>query len=223
MTIIAIDLQPQCRFSCHAANDARHVHQPERIVPELNRQAQYAHLRLLIENTSEMRDSLCESLLGRHAAMTAGRGYFMFDKTSHFLRKTEQCLGLHFLSGLPCPADYNHEIATEGNDSFSACFHDAAQKRSTGLLEWLYAHEARTIIIGGLATEHAVRKTANQLRWYGNNWNVIVNLAACRGYTPNSTIQAVYDMRHAGVTVVRDSSELADVLEDQAALKYGMM
>ncbi|MDO5639823.1 MAG: isochorismatase family protein [Neisseria sp.] len=217
MTTIAIDLQPQCRFTCHAANDVMHVHRPEQIVDELNRQAQYAHLRLLIENTSPIKHTLCTSLGNRQNL--SEHQYFVFSQAPRLLRKAEECHGRHFLPGLPCPADYDHEIETQGSENFSACFHDASQSRSSGLIEWLFAHDAETIIIGGLATEHAIRKTACQLHWYGN-WNVIVNLAACRGYTPEGTIQAVYDMRHAGVTVINDSSELPALLHTTAQPQY---
>lgn len=210
MTTIAIDLQPQCRFTCHVANDEMHVHRPEQIVDELNRQAGYADLRLLIENVSPAQHTLCTSLSS--LANTRERQYFIFDQSSRLLNQAQQCQGLHFLSGLPCPADYDHEIETKGGEHLSACFHDAGQSRSSGLIEWLFAHQAQTIIIGGLATEHAIRKTACQLSWYGDNWNIIVNLAACRGYTPEGIIQAVYDMRHAGVTVINDSSELPALL-----------
>ncbi|UOO81264.1 isochorismatase family protein [Uruburuella testudinis] len=125
---------------------------------------------------------------------------------------------MHFLPGLPCPADYHHEIETEGDENYSACFHDIGQSRSTGLLEWLFAQNTGTIIIGGLATEHAVRKTACQLKWYGDGWNVIVNLAACRGYTPEGIIHAVYSMRQAGVIVINNSSELPAVIASPAAI-----
>lgn len=219
MTTIAIDLQPQCRFSCHAANDTAHVYQPEQIVAELNQQAQYADLRLLVENTSAISHTLCNSV-NNHIKTATSHQYFIFDKLSRLQHKAEQCRGLHFLSGLPCPADYDHEIETEANENTSACFHDTQQSRSTGLLEWLFAQQTHTIIIGGLATEHAIRKTASQLCWYGGSWNVIVNLAACRGYTPEGIIQAVYDMRHAGVTVINDSSELPALLHTTAQPQY---
>ena len=216
MTTIAIDLQPQCLFSCYAANDERHVHQPEQIVDELNRQARHAQLRLLVENISAAQSTLCAGLTGNQPHPQHSRQYFMFDRISHLLHKVEQCRGLHFLPGIPCPADYNHEIEIEGDGSLSAYFHDAGQKRSTGLMEWLFANQASTIIIGGLATEYAIRKTACQLRWYGHNWQVIVNLAACRGYTPEGILRAVADMRQAGVVVVNDGNELENMLSKQA-------
>ena len=49
MTIIAIDIQPQYRFSCMAANEQRFLQRPESIVDGLNRQAEYADKRLLIK------------------------------------------------------------------------------------------------------------------------------------------------------------------------------
>lgn len=207
MTIIAIDLQPQCRFSCFAANDQQCVHQPENIVPELNCQARFAHKRLLVENVSGTKKTLCASLCGR--AENEMYNTFIFSRESQFAMRAESCRGTHFLKGLPSPADYDHAIEVEGDESFSACFHDAKESRSTGLIEWLHGQNAQTVIIGGLVMEHAVLETASHLGWYNDDWHVIVNLAACSGYTPEGVLKAVYALRQAGITVVASGDELA--------------
>lgn len=206
MTIIAIDLQPQCRFSCFAANDQQCVHQPENIVPELNRQARFAHKRLLVENISAAKKTLCASLCSGGAGQV--HNTFTFSRESQFAIRVESCRGTHLLKGLPSPADYDHAVEVEGDESFSACFHDAKESRSTGLIEWLHAQNAQTVIIGGLAMEQAVLETASHLAWYNDNWHIIVNLAACSGYTPEDTLKAVYALRQAGITVVASSEEL---------------
>ena len=211
MTIIAIDLQPQCRFSCFAANDQQCVHRPENIVPELNRQARFAQKRLLVENVSPAQKTLCASLCG--GANNQMYNTFTFSRESQFAHRAESCRGSHLLKGLPNPADYHHAVEVEGDESGSACFHDTKENRSTGLIEWLHAQDAQTIIIGGLAMEHAVLETAIHLNWYSDNWHVIVNLAACSGYTPESTLKAVYALREAGITVVSSSEELSAAIE----------
>lgn len=215
MTTIAIDIQPQCRFSCFAANDQQCVHQPENIVPELNRQARFAQKRVLVENTSTAKETLCASLCGgqEHAA----RNLFTFSLENHF-PNAASCRGTHLLKGLPCPADYDHAVETEGDKAASACFHDSKESRSTGLIEWLYAQNAQTIILGGLATEHAVLETAQHLAWYNDNWHIIVNLAACRGYTPEATLKAVFALRQAGITVVTDTDEIPAAIAAGAPL-----
>ena len=82
---------------------------------------------------------------------------------------------------------------------------------SNGLVQWLHSHHTHTIIVGGLTTEHAVRKTVEQLCRI-KTWQVIVNLGACRGYTPKSTLNAIYSMRAAGAHVVADASALPQIL-----------
>ena len=79
---------------------------------------------------------------------------------------------------------------------------------ATGLIEWLYAEKADTVIIGGLATEEAISRTAEQLLWYNDSLHIIVNLAACHCYAPESTIQAVYKMRKSGISVVSNAEEI---------------
>jgi len=95
-----------------------------------------------------------------------------------------------------------------GENGSGACFHDDNEARSTGLIEWLYAQKADTVIIGGLATEEAISRTAEQLLWYNDSLHIIVNLAACHGYAPESTIQAVYKMRKSGISVVSNAEEI---------------
>lgn len=214
MTTIAIDIQPQCRFSCFAANDRQCVHQPESIAPELNRQARFAQKRVLVENTSTEKETLCASLCGH--TETAAQHLFTFSLESPFAARAASCRGTHLLKGLPSPADYDHAVETEGDKAGSACFHDSKESRSTGLIEWLYAQNAQTVILGGLATEHAVLETALHLAWYNDNWHIIVNLAACRGYTPEAALQTVFTLRQAGITVVTDTDAIP------AAMAAGM-
>ncbi|QEY26938.1 isochorismatase family protein [Neisseria zalophi] len=206
MTIIAIDLQPQCRFSCFAANDQQCVHQPESIVPELNRQARLAHKRVLVENVSNPKDTLCASLCGGVDNLLPNS--FTFSRETHFTIQAEACRGKHLLKGLPSGADYDHAIEVDGEETGSACFHDTKEKHSTGLIEWLHTQQADTIILGGLATEYAVLETALHLDWYNDNWHIIVNLSACRGYTPEATLKTVSLLRQAGITVVFDTEDL---------------
>ena len=50
MSIIALDIHPQCKFSCFAANDKQCGHHPHEIVPELNHQSTFADKRVLVES-----------------------------------------------------------------------------------------------------------------------------------------------------------------------------
>lgn len=202
MTIVAIDIQPQYRFSCMAVNDRRFLHQPEKIVDPLNQQARFADKRLLVENTAVGENNFCRACI----EAPLNRSGLVFRREEHDCRRT------HLLNGLPCPADYDHTIEVIGSVSYGACFHDKYERHGSGLIEWLAQSRAETVIIGGLATEDAVAKTAKQLAWHRNDLQIIVNLQACCGYTPESTIQAIYNMRELGIAVAADEGDLPELL-----------
>lgn len=156
MTTVAIDIQPQFRFTCMAANANHFLHQPENMVKELNRQAAIADKRILVENVNIDPESICATVVKRNGIMFAREG-------GYFSQCAGGCRGANLLDGLPASADYDHVIELGGENGFGACFHDDNEARSTGLIEWLYAEKADTVIIGGLATEEAISRTAEQL------------------------------------------------------------
>ncbi|HDR46729.1 MAG TPA: isochorismatase family protein, partial [Geoalkalibacter subterraneus] len=63
-----------------------------------------------------------------------------------------------------------------------------------------------TLIVGGLATDYCVKTTVLQLLRAG--FRVIVNLAACRGISADSTRQALATMSQQGAVLIDSSSEL---------------
>ena len=117
--------------------------------------------------------------------------------------------GFELLPGLPHPADYDFFVwkgVEPDMHPYGACYHDLAEQRSTGAIEWLRAKGVSGVVLGGLATDYCVRATALQLRRAG--FDVILNLAACRGIAAETTAAAVAEMRSSGIHVVSDSSEL---------------
>ena len=185
MTTVAIDIQPQFRFTCMAANATHFLLRPENMVNELNRQAALADKRVLIENVSIDPESICATVVNRNGVM--------FGRPSGFFSQCAGgCRGTHLLQGLPSPADYDHALELSSKHVHGACFHEANEANSTGLLEWLHEQKADTVIIGGLAIEETVANTAKQLSWYSDNLHIIVNLGACHGYAPESTIETIY-------------------------------
>ena len=166
MTTVAIDIQPQFRFTCMAANANHFLHQPENMVKELNRQASIADKRILVENVNIDPESICAAVVKRNGIMFAREG-------GYFSQCAGGCRGANLLDGLPASADYDHVIELGGENGFGACFHDDNEARSTGLIEWLYAQKADTVIIGGLATEEAISRTAEQLLWYNDSLHII--------------------------------------------------
>ena len=95
MTTVAIDIQPQFRFTCMAANATHFLLRPENMVNELNRQAVLADKRVLIENVSIDPESICATVVNRNGVM--------FGRPSGFFSQCAGgCRGTHLLQGLPC-------------------------------------------------------------------------------------------------------------------------
>lgn len=69
MTTVAIDIQPQFRFTCMAANATHFLLRPENMVNELNRQAALADKRVLIENVNIDPESICATVVNRNGVM----------------------------------------------------------------------------------------------------------------------------------------------------------
>lgn len=129
MTTVAIDIQPQFRFTCMAANATHFLLRPENMVNELNRQAALADKRVLIENVSIDPESICATVVNRNGVM--------FGRPSGFFSQCAGgCRGTHLLQGLPSPADYDHALELSGKHVHGACFYEANEANSTGLLEF---------------------------------------------------------------------------------------
>lgn len=110
--------------------------------------------------------------------------------------------GAELLDGLPHPSQYDYFVwkgMEPDMHPYGGCFHDMAEKLPTGAAEFLKQKGITTVIVGGLATDYCVKTTALQLARAG--FNVIVNLAACRGIAPDTTAAAVDEMKKAGITV----------------------
>ncbi|MBS3744342.1 MAG: isochorismatase family protein [Wenzhouxiangellaceae bacterium] len=117
--------------------------------------------------------------------------------------------GFELVPGLPRPADYDFFVwkgVELDMHPYGACYHDIAERMSTGVIEWLQAREASHVLVGGLATDFCVKATALQLQAAG--FQVLLNLGACRGIDPESTGDALAEMRTAGVRTFADSSAL---------------
>lgn len=117
--------------------------------------------------------------------------------------------GFELLPGLPHPADYDFFVwkgVEPDMHPYGACYHDLAERRSTGVIEWLQARDVRCVLVGGLATDYCVRATALQLRQAG--FEVVLNLAACRGIAPATTAAALAEMRDRGIGIVHKAAEL---------------
>lgn len=111
--------------------------------------------------------------------------------------------GHELIDGLPHPADYDFFVqkgVEPDMHPYGACYHDLAERQSTGVIEFLKCNGIETVIVGGLATDYCVKTTACQLVRAG--FRVIVNLGACRGIAGETTDAAVAEMVGNGIVVV---------------------
>ena len=93
---------------------------------------------------------------------------------------------------------------------YGSCYHDLAEKVSTGVIEYLRCHEVKTVIVGGLATDYCVKITALQLCRAG--FTVLLNRAACRGVAADTTEAAIQEMARAGIKIATQTSAIAELV-----------
>lgn len=116
--------------------------------------------------------------------------------------------GFEFLPGLDGKR-YEYQVfkgITPDQHPYGACYHDFKEHQSTGAIEFLKVNNISTVICGGLATDYCVKNTVLQLLRAG--FKVILNLAACRGIAPDTTEQAIGEMKAAGALMIENAKEL---------------
>lgn len=205
MSIVAIDIHPQKTFS-ELCPDELPIPDALSIVPHLNRQAALADYRVITKDVHSDNAEWHIEHQNEYPALDKAQNW-----VNHAVLGSE---GYENLPGLPTSDSYDFlvHIGLENNvHTFGACFHDMAENISTGLIEWLQSRNASTLIVGGLATEYCVQATVLQLCWYGE-WQVIVNLDACRSLNSAEASRAVQNMKKAGAIIVEHTDELAALL-----------
>ncbi|WP_281648678.1 isochorismatase family protein [Parendozoicomonas sp. Alg238-R29] len=119
-------------------------------------------------------------------------------------------LGFELLDGLPAVKDYDYFVwkgVEPDMHPYGACFHDLADQRSTGVIEFLRDRGIETVIVGGLALDYCVKITVLQLIKGG--FEVVLNLAATRGLAPESSKTALVELERAGVKIVENAGSLS--------------
>ena len=210
MSVVAIDVDAQRAFSPLCPQELP-VAEGDLIVPELNAQAALADWRVL---TRDAHSAQAVWVVDTPAEMLQVLPYPNADLT--WVRHAEVgSEGFLPLPGLPAPEDYDF-LVHKGLDThmhpYGACFHDMAGRISTGLLEWLQVRGADCVIVGGLATDYCVKDTVLQLCGHGQ-WQVLVNLAACRGIAAATTADATAQMQAAGAVLLPDAAAVAAWLQ----------
>ena len=208
--VASFDVDAQKTFS-PLCPDELPVPEGDRIAPELNRQAAMAAWRLGSKDAHTPQAVWVTDdpeLIGKPGVPGA-------NVEEHWpVHAVPGTSGFELLAGLPHPAEYDFFVwkgVEPDMHPYGACYHDLAERRSTGVIEWLQARGVSCILVGGLATDYCVRATALQLR--GAGFDVILNLAACRGIAAASTEAALEDMGAAGVRVIPDSSKLKPAID----------
>ena len=122
--------------------------------------------------------------------------------------------GFELLDGLPAPIDYDFFVwkgVEPDLHPYGACYHDLAERRSTGLIEFLQARGVSTVLVGGLATDYCVKTSVLQLRRAG--LRVIVHLDACRGIAPETVASAHTQMIEAGAELAQTLTDVQRLLD----------
>lgn len=200
MKTIAIDIQPlRCFLNPALVGGA--LPDVGGIVPELNKNAVFAQSRVLLQSQPPL--------------VEADRNPF-----SRPITLADQ---YEPLRGLPPETRYAHTVLVDclPNADQSLCFHDTQESQSAGLIEWLHEQQPDTLIIGGLALDAGLQKTVSHLCLFGQ-WDVIVNIAACRGHDPKSSLEAIAKMRASGATIINNALELTPHVLLSASAAKGM-
>ena len=176
------------------------------IAGELNRQAAFASLRI---GSKDAHSPSAVWVANEHnPPLSPVKGHANADL--HWpLHAVPGTHGFALLDELPAVTDYDFFVWKGIEPTlhpYGACFHDLANRLSTGVIEFLQARGIDTVLVGGLATDYCVLNTVLQLRTAG--LRVIVNRAAVRGVAEDSTAQALAQMADAGVQFIDDAGNL---------------
>jgi len=205
-TTASFDVDPQYTFT-PVCPDELPVENGTEIVDALNQQAKLASIRVASKDAHSP-----------HAIWVANDYKPMFSPVDgknvdiawnqHAVPGTK---GFELIKGLPEPIDYDYFV-WKGVEldlhPYGACYHDLADKLSTGVIEYLKQQQIEHVIVGGLATDYCVKTTALQLKRAG--FDVIVNLDACRGIEKSTTTVAIDEMQQTGISIVKTSRELLE-------------
>lgn len=210
-TTASIDVDAQNTFTPKCPLELPVVGGDE-IAPELNAQATYAKHRVGTKDCHSPASLWVDT--DKNPQFSPIPGYENLDIRwkVHGVPGTP---GYNLIDGLPKVSDYDFFV-WKGQEldmhPYGACYHDLHNKMSTGLIEWLKDKGVKTCIVGGLASDFCVRLTVLQLR--KANFDVIVNIGACRGIWATTTQEEqIKEFEDAGCIVVGSAEYLDYLLE----------
>jgi len=208
MKIASFDVDAQKGFTPLCPNELP-VPEGDAIAPALNQLAARAQLRI---GSKDAHSPQAAWVVPEHGQMLQPLPLANADLTwvSHCVPGTP---GFEFLDGLPAPLDYDYFVwkgVEPDLHPYGACYHDLAEKRSTGVIEFLRQNGVDLVLVGGLALDYCVKTTALQLRRAG--FEVIVHLPACRAIASETAETACLAMREQGITLAASLEQLDSVL-----------
>ena len=211
MKIASFDVDAQKGFT-PLCPDELPVPGGDAIAPALNQLATRASLRL---GSKDAHSPQAAWVAPSHAEMLKPLPLANADLSwvSHCVPGTP---GFELLDELPAPLDYDYFVwkgVEPDLHPYGACYHDLAEKRSTGVIEFLRHNGVNRVLVGGLALDYCVKTTALQLRRAG--FAVDVFLPACRAIAVDTADSACVEMRAAGIALHASLDEL------DAALNLG--
>ncbi|MEM1243589.1 MAG: isochorismatase family protein [Pseudomonadota bacterium] len=202
--IASIEIHTQKTFT-PACPDELPVPEGDQIVPELNKQAEFAQYRIGSKEAHHPQAKWIAQDATEQLQPVAGENMDV-KWVAHSIVGSK---GHEMLEGLPKIIDYDFFI-WEGIEldmhPYGICYHDFKEKLSTGVIEFLQNRHVDTVIVGGLATDYCVKVSVLQLLKAG--FNVIVNLSACRGIAADTTLAAIEQMQTAGALLIPDHHAL---------------
>ena len=138
----------------------------DEIAAHLNLLARRAELRI---GSKDAHSPQAAWVVPSHAEMLAPLPLANADITwvSHCVPGTA---GFELLDELPQPLDYDYFVwkgVEPDLHPYGACYHDLAERRSTGVIEFLRQNAVSHVLVGGLALDYCVKTTALQLRRAG--------------------------------------------------------
>lgn len=208
-TIASLDIDAQKGFTPLCPNELP-VAGGADIVAALNAQAALASLRI---GSKDAHPANAAWVVTTPAAMLQPLDLPNADLTwpTHCVPGTP---GFELLDGLPAPIDYDFFVwkgVEPDLHPYGACYHDLAERRSTGLIEFLQARGISTVLVGGLATDYCIKTSVLQLRRAG--LRVIVHLDACRGIAPETVACAHTQMIEAGAELAQTLTDVQRLLD----------
>lgn len=118
-------------------------------------------------------------------------------------------IGFELLDDLPHPRNYDFFVwkgVEPDMHPYGICFHDHAEKLSTGTIEFLVNHGVENVLLGGLAFDYCVKYTAIQLLNAG--FRVIINLAATKAIHVDQAEELIEQLRGMGIFFVNSSEDI---------------